>query len=228
MTQDQMHYSHPYKVGNIDLIFEMGWLSYAHEDSKADNDYINLDVASDNVWMSDKPESPVYIVWEGSTRPDNIKALAVKLYKRYQASLTEQSSIVSIGIFQDDNGHRHALLAEVYKAFKKSKFWLTGYKHIGYTDRPDLDQRQIKALEATAARINKLGMFDLVANNWTLQGDIPFTQKQAVTRQKKQNSDASTFRSWERTAKRLDLVPSAANTILGKMASENVSDNKQK
>ena len=128
--------------------------------------------------------------------------------------------MTQLGIFEDANGRRHALVKSVYQEFKKSQFWLKGYKHITYTERTDLDDRQIKALTNTANKVSKIGMFDLVANGWTLRGDVAFTEKQAKARKKAEKSEIASLQRWERTMKRMDLLPSAAGAILGKMANE--------
>lgn len=125
--------------------------------------------------------------------------------------------MTKIAIFQDTNGKRHALDVSLYKVFKKSKFWLTSYKHIVYTER-QLDSRQTKAIADAVAKVAKIGIFDLVASGWTLMGDVAFTEKQAITRRKAEKSEAAQLRTWERNMKRMDLLPSAAGTILGKMS----------
>ncbi len=127
--------------------------------------------------------------------------------------------MTKIAIFEDANNRRHALDASLYQEFKKSKFWLSSYKHITYTER-DLDTRQTKALANAVAKVSKIGMFDLVTNGWTLMGDVAFTEKQATVRKKAEKSKAAKLRAWERNMKRMDLLPSAAGTILGKMSSE--------
>ena len=127
--------------------------------------------------------------------------------------------MTKIAVFQDASGRRHALHASLYKEFKKSKFWLTSYKHITYTER-QLDTRQTKALADAVAKVAKIGIFDLVASGWTLMGDVAFTEKQALTRKKAEKSEAAQLRTWERNMKRMDLLPSAAGAILGKMSDE--------
>lgn len=128
--------------------------------------------------------------------------------------------MTKIAIFKDKVGRRHALDSSLYKEFKKSKFWLSGYKHITYAER-NLDNRQIKALADAVAKVAKIGMFDLVTSGWTLMGDVAFTEKQATVRKKAEKSEAAQLRTWERNMKRMDLLPSAAGTILGKMSEEN-------
>jgi hypothetical protein len=217
--QYQMYFEHPYKVGNIDLIFEMGWLSYAHEDSRADEDYINLDVAADNVWISfNKPESSVCVRWEGNTSPESIKALAIKLWDNYQSSI-KASEGVEIGIFQDAVGKRHALPVDTYQVFRQSQFW-QGCKHITTATRTGLDSRQVKALQDISGKVAKVGVFDLVGNGWTLQGDVALTDSQAVKREIELEKQGKRLKSWERSMKRMDMMPSAAGAILGKMSEE--------
>lgn len=124
---------------------------------------------------------------------------------------------MKIGIFEDANGKRHALEVEPYKAFKKSQFWLATYKHITYTERADLDDRQQKALVNTTNKIKKIGMFDLVANGWTLQGDVAKTDCQVSKQKAELEKQGKRLKAWERSMKRMDMMPSAAGTILGKM-----------
>jgi hypothetical protein len=127
--------------------------------------------------------------------------------------------MTKITIFEDANNRRHALDATLYKEFKKSKFWQAGYKHITYTER-QLDDRQVKALADAVTKVSKIGMFDLVASGWTLMGDVAFTEKQATVRKKAEKSQSAKLKSWERNMKRMDMLPSAAGTILGKMADQ--------
>ena len=209
-----------YQVGDIDLIFELNGLSYGYEDSTAEREYINLDVDADNIWLSaNAPEAAISIEWVGGTTNANIEKLANKLFNLYQES---SSAGIKLSIFQDDLGKRHALPTDIYKLFKDSKFWLSSYKHITTITRTNLDDRTFKTIAQTSKKFyriyKKSGMFDLVKQNWTFCGDIAQTDKQSTNLKKHLKTEAANLRAWERSMKRMDMMPSAANTILGKMS----------
>jgi hypothetical protein len=129
---------------------------------------------------------------------------------------------IKLSIFQDDIGKRHALPADIYKLFKNSKFWLSGYKHIATITRTNLDERTLKTIAQTSEKFHRIykksGMFDLVKQNWTLCGDVAQTDKQSTSIKKHLKAETANLSAWERSMKRMDMMPSAANTILGEMS----------
>lgn len=157
------------------------------------------------------------------TCQEAIEAGIISLDKPKPINQDSVPSSVKIGIFKDANGNRHALPVDVYELFRKSTFW-KGCKHVTQATRTNLDARTVKAIDKTSTDFHRIyvksGMFDLIKQNWTFGGEVTRTDKQATAYNNHLTTEAKQLKSWERSMKRMDMLPSAAGVILGKMSEQ--------
>lgn len=164
---------------------------------------------------------------ESWTCQDAINKGLIFQEKPKQSGLVKKESeipnSVKIGIFLDASQNRHALPSDVYDLFRKSKFW-NGCQHIATVTRTNLDERTVKAIIKSSKDFNRVyqksGMFDLVKQNWTFGGEVARTDKQANGYNNHLTDVRKRLNTWERSMKRMDMIPSAANSILGNMSSK--------
>jgi hypothetical protein len=78
-----MGYEHPYWIDGWDILFEVNLLQHGMEDMRSDC-WVNFN--NDNIWLSDKKESAISVLWTSMMRPVDI---ATEIIKQNQPSDTK-------------------------------------------------------------------------------------------------------------------------------------------